>query len=260
MGDYRENGKEFGLSNKGAYWIYFILLVVFSMIIDFLTNLLFIPLASVTPIILAIGIEAATIKGILSVFRNIIATVVQVPMMGYSMDLVANTEEGVGSRLGRNLKKLNLNTVLATLSTSFITWMPTLGIYVLMILASVLKGIPIITMFLALGVFIGGILFLYETVKRTILYMLVPYILALEPETKGYTARKLSEDLMVAHFSEAFMLGLKLFFVALSGIFIIPLIWAIPYVFSTYTFFAFERLSEGGFIDFDEESEEDSEE
>ena len=260
MGDYSENGKEFGLSNKGAYWVYFILVVVFGMIIKFMTDLLFIPLVPVLSIIASLGIGAATVKGILSVFRTIISTVVQVPMMGYSMDLVANTEEGVGSRLGRNLKKLSINTVLATLSTSFITWMPTLGIYVLIILASVLKGIPVITMFLALGVFIGGILFLYETVKRSILYMLVPYILALDPETKGYTARKLSEDLMVEHFSEAFMLLLKLFFVALTCIFVIPSIWAVPYVFSTYTFFAFDRLSEGGFINFDEESEEETEE
>lgn len=66
---------------------------------------------------------------------------------------------------------------------------------------------------------------------------------------------------MVDYFNEAFMLSLKLLFIGLISIpLVVPLFWTISYIFSTYTLFAFDRLSEGGFIDFEEESEEESEE
>jgi hypothetical protein len=261
LGDYREVGKEFGSSHKGSYLVYFVLLVVMSMAIDFIAGILLIPLGFVKPIILSLGADGETINSMIDVLKTVICTLIMVPMMGYSMDLVANTDEGALSRLGRNLKKLSINSVMASLSTGFITWMPILGVYVLLILAPLLKGLAFLSLFISLGIFIGIILSLYETVKRSILYMLVPYILALDPETKGYVARKLSMDLMVDYFNEAFMLSLKLLFIGLFSILlVVPLFWTIPYIFSTYTFFAFDRLSEGGFIDFDEEAEEESEE
>lgn len=169
--------------------VYFVLLVVMSMAFDFIGSILLIPLGFVTPIMSSFGADVKTVNSMLDILKTVIGTVIMVPMMGYSMDLVANTDEGVGSRLGRNLKKLNVNTVLASLSTGFITWMPVLGVYLLLLFSPLLKGLAFLSLFISLGIFIGILLSLYETVKRSILYMLVPYILALDTETKGYVAR-----------------------------------------------------------------------
>jgi hypothetical protein len=90
--------------------------------------------------------------------------------------------------------------------------------------------------------------------------MLVPYILALDPDATGSYARSESADMMTGHLAEATLLGLEFLGLAIVSMFlVIPLIWFVPYMYATKTYYALTRLTDGGFVSFEEETEDEEE-
>lgn len=99
----------------------------------------------------------------------------------------------------------------------------------------------VVTMFLrSLYVFLWSILFLIPGIIKSYAYMLVPYILAENPDLDNKRVFALSEEMMRGHKWEAFVLGLSFFGWILLGALtggIVNLFYVNPYMHATYAEF-----------------------
>lgn len=258
--EYEQKGKEFGLNHKVEYWK---ILLIFS-----ITLLIVIPIFS-APMMLFIFIAAAqpdltviydVVLYILQLWVKIFPFVITVPLAGYGMGLIADPNDNFNLRLARCFDCLKLKSVLVSIETTFYITLP-------IILAVGFNNhikdsafgflyskfgmmIPVLCDSLVLIIISFAV---YQSFILSFKYFLVPFILALDPETSGKEARKRSSFMMLGHLNEFIELYSKLGLLFLvSLLFIIPLFWFIPYAYATITYYALDRLEYGGYVSFAE--------
>lgn len=239
---YKQMGKEFGYSHKGSYWFEVLVVGFLSFSVTMILGLL-------------VGFES-TLVSFISSFISV-ATIV--PVARYKLELIADPNEDAGVRLSSSFKKLNSNTLIATFITNLIISLP----YALCVFIGML--FILLGFYSSFGMGIGIIIILIGLlymIKISLDYYLVSYILAINPNEDGYTARTTSKELMNGYKGELLLLQFSFIpFYILSIILILPLIWLVPYYIATMTYFVLERLDHAGYIDYDTNSEvEESEE
>ena len=241
---YKQMGKEFGYSHKGSYWFEILLVGFLSFSVTMILGLL-------------VGFESS----ISSLISSLISVATVVPVARYNLELIADPSEDSGVRLANSFKRLNANTLIATLITGLIIALP----YILGLILGIIFIALSVGMGASLGLVIGSIIILislFYTLKVSLDYYLVSYILAINPNESGDTARSTSKEMMNGYKGDLVLLQLSFIpFYILSILLIIPIIWLVPYYVSTMTYFVLERLDHAGYIDYatNSEAEEESE-
>lgn len=251
---YKKQGLDFGLSHKAAYWQILLFAGSFPFLLnrvsDFVSGVLT-TTSMPTILVYLIGL-------LIGFIGTIFSFILKIPMEGYGMELISNPDEGLKERLSRCLGRLKPTNLIALLTTNLYIWFPFGSCYLAIWLiktAGIRPGI------LGALLLLGSLFALYESYKRLILYMLVPYILALDPDATGSYARSESADMMTGHLAEATLLGLEFLGLSIvSMVLVIPLIWFVPYMYATKTYYALTRLTAGGFVSFEETEDEEYEE
>lgn len=265
--EYEKQGKEFGLTHKGEYWK---ILLLFSVL---------------TPLLACIGVYgafwlvgevadliASDYEFFILVFIfgypllllfPLIPFISTVPLVGYGMEIIADPDEKFCSRLSRSFVHFKLRNLWISISTNLLISIPVILATLLAILLKVLYlgsyygilGLNI-SILIKLGILIMVLYAVFESIKLSIYYFLVPFILALDVETNEGLARKESKNLMMNYIKETFILFFRLLLLGIPSILlIIPLIWFIPYAYATLTYYAIDRLSDGGFVSYEEDEE-----
>lgn len=264
---YEEQGKEFGLTHKGDYWK---ILLLFS----FLTHILsyFITTVIVLALFLLVAVYgkydlANVFLYILILFEFILYFVITVPLSGFGLELIADTNTRFSVRFSRCFDIMNLNSILGSFTTNMLFALPI--ILYLFIADKIHKyyfGLNPFTfdtyhtlslqeLIILFVVFLPAI---YTFCKLSVDYFLVPYLLALDVGLTGRKARKESKRLMKGHINETFGFYLRLLLLGiLSTLLVIPLIWYLPYAYATLTYFAIDRLSDGDYISYEEDEEDE---
>lgn len=287
--DYEKMGKDFGLTHKKDYWlafltfrvlypiiafsivycIYMLSLTIGDLILTFIDYLGILPYSSGGSdmvsnfyLFLFFGIPIL----FLYPFVPVISTV---PLARYRLEMLADPDDKVGSRLSRSFVNLKVSVAFRSLLTAIIILSP---------IAVAIFSIPILYLKYTMGYFFEpshystdlsryGFLFVIVllvllliatpiTLKLSTDNFLVPYILALDPDGKGKTVWRESKMLMKVHYKETFGLYLRLLLLGIpSTLLIIPLIWFIPYAYATLTYYALDRLDVGGYVSYAEDEE-----
>jgi uncharacterized membrane protein len=236
---YKQMGKEFGYSHKGSYWFEILLVGFLSFSATMILGLL-------------VGFESTLVSFISSLIS--VATVV--PVARYNLDLIADPKEDSGVRLSNSFNRLNSNTIVATFITNLIVSLP----YIVCVFIGMIGMIFVFEgwsssfgLFPWIMIILIGLLY---TVKVSLDYYLVSYILAINPNENGSTARTTSKEMMKGYKGDLVLLQLSFIpFYILSIFLILPIIWLVPYYISTMTYFVLERLDHAGYIDYETKNE-----
>lgn len=264
--EYEKFGKEFGLTHKKDYLVVLILYSIVLVIISYSVT----PIIAILFYVLALSPETIDIANVLLymffLLEFLLYLGITVPLSNFGLDLIANTEKSFEARYASSFNVFKLRSILGSLTTNIIIALPSLlysfittkffgDLVVLGTLSFNFDSTSNLIEFIlwVLGIFITFCV----TLKLIIDYFLVPFLLALDPETKGNTVRKESKKLMLNHEKEASFLAIRLILLGvISSILVIPLIWFIPYAYATLTYYALDLLAEGDYVSYAEDEEE----